>query len=120
LIVGLLLGASVPLDLLLKLPGAHALVTIFYALPLWFAGLIFACSFRSAQAPMRALGSNLLGSLLGGFLELLSFVIGLSGLLYVAAGLYLLSFPGGGRVRERRAESSTKSTLGVASATTKI
>ena len=93
LIACLLAGALVPIDTLLTLPASPVLVTTFYTLPLAFAGVIFASSFRGSEQPMRALGSNLLGSLLGGFLELASFVIGLSGLLYIAALLYLASYP---------------------------
>jgi spermidine synthase len=93
LVASLLACAKVPVDALLALPFAHIIITVFYTLPLLFAGLVFAHSFRSAARPMRALGSNLLGALLGGFLELASFSIGLSALLYLAAALYLLSFP---------------------------
>jgi hypothetical protein len=93
LIVGLLACARVPIESVLALPFPHMIVTLFYTVPLFFAGIIFAHSFRSAPDPLRALGSNLLGSLLGGFLELASFVVGLSALLYIAALLYALSFP---------------------------
>lgn len=93
LIAALIACAAVPIDSLLALPAAPVLVTLFYTLPLAFAGAIFATSFSAAPNPMRALGANLLGSLLGGMLELSSFVIGLSGLLYLAAFLYLASIP---------------------------
>ena len=62
-------------------------------MPLLFAGLIFATSFREAERPSEALGANVLGAILGGFLELLTFWVGISGLLVVAALLYALSFP---------------------------
>jgi hypothetical protein len=68
-------------------------VVLCYALPLLFAGLIFANSFRTFADPPRALGSNILGAVLGGFLELSSFVIGLANLLIVAVIFYLLSLP---------------------------
>lgn len=93
-LIGCLLACStVPVATVLDWPLAHVLVVVFYTSPLLFAGMIFAQSFRDVQHPMRALGSNLLGSLLGGFLELASFSIGLSALLHVAALLYLLSYP---------------------------
>jgi methylmalonyl-CoA mutase cobalamin-binding domain/chain len=47
-----------------------------------------------APDPARALGSNVVGSVVGGFLELASFVVGLSGVLVLAAVVYALSYPG--------------------------
>jgi len=93
LIVCLLACARVPIEAMLTWPLAQVLITVLYTLPLFFAGIIFAHSFQRAAFPMRALGSNLLGSLLGGFLELASFVVGLAALLYIAALLYALSYP---------------------------
>jgi spermidine synthase len=93
LILCLLACARLPIETVLAWPFAHVLVTVLYTLPLLFAGMIFAQSFRSARYPMRALGSNLLGALLGGYLELASFVVGLAALLYVAVLLYALSYP---------------------------
>ena len=93
LIACLLACAKIPVESLLAWPLSPLVVTVFYTSPLLFAGMIFAKSFRRAVHPMQALGSNLLGSLLGGFLELASFSLGLSALLYVAAVLYVLSFP---------------------------
>jgi hypothetical protein len=88
----LLACIAVPVETVLAWPLAHVLITALYTSPLLFAGIIFAQAFRNVDKPMRALGSNLLGSLLGGFLELASFAFGLSSLLYLAARLYLLSF----------------------------
>jgi hypothetical protein len=68
-------------------------VVLLYSLPLLFAGLIFAGSFRDAVDAPRVLGSNILGTILGGFLELASFTVGLSGLLFIAVVLYALSYP---------------------------
>jgi spermidine synthase len=93
LITCLLACALVPVETLLALPLAWLVITLFYTLPLFFAGIIFAHSFRNTELPLRALGSNLLGSLLGGFLELASFSIGLSALMLVAALVYALSYP---------------------------
>ena len=45
-------------------------------------------AFRLAPDPGRALAANVLGAVLGGLLEVTSFVTGLSGLLVVAAALY--------------------------------
>lgn len=62
-----------------------------FTLPLFFAGLIFITSFRAAPRKDAAFGANLLGAILGGFLEALSFITGMRTLLAVAAALYLLS-----------------------------
>jgi spermidine synthase len=92
LVACLLACIALPVETVLAWPLAQLLVTALYTSPLLFAGIVFAQSFRGVAKPMRALGSNLLGSLLGGFLELASFAFGLSALLYVAALLYLLSY----------------------------
>jgi ABC-type Fe3+ transport system permease subunit len=82
----------VPPGTLAALPLGAAWVILLYTLPLFFAGLIFAGSFREAPDASRALGSNVLGSILGGFLELASFTVGLSGLLFIALALYAVSY----------------------------
>ena len=93
LIASLVAAAFARIESILSLPLGSAMVVLCYASPLLFAGLIFANSFRTFADAPRALGSNILGSVLGGFLELSSFVIGLSNLLIVAVIFYLLSFP---------------------------
>jgi hypothetical protein len=90
----LIAGAVLRPGILTALPMGRLWAALLYTLPLGFAGLVFAASFRDAPDAPRALGSNILGSILGGFLELVSFSVGLSGLLYVAAGLYALSWRG--------------------------
>jgi hypothetical protein len=93
LLASLVAGAVLRPGVLTALPLGRLWAALLYTLPLGFAGSIFAASFRDAPHAPRALGSNILGSILGGFLELVSFTVGLSGLLYVAAGLYALSWP---------------------------
>lgn len=110
LLVCLIAAANVPVEVLLRLPMAPLLVTLFYTSPLFFAGLIFASSFRAETHAMRALGSNLLGSLLGGFLELASFSIGLGALLYLAAALYVCSYPLTFAVAARRGTGASGAT----------
>ncbi len=61
------------------------------ALPLFFAGVLFATVFRKVQDVSRAFGANLLGALLGGILENLSMVYGVAFLNLVALGIYLVS-----------------------------
>jgi SAM-dependent methyltransferase len=65
--------------------------TALYCSPVFFAGLIFVTSFREAGFRAEAFGSNLVGSLVGGLLESLSYVIGIKALVLVAALLYLAS-----------------------------
>ncbi len=66
--------------------------TVVLCLPVFFAGVVFIRSFARAAFSGAALGSNLLGALVGGLLESLSFWIGLKSLLILAALLYLLSW----------------------------
>jgi hypothetical protein len=53
----------------------------------FFAGLIFIRSFAACTNKARALGSNLIGALVGGLLESLSFVTGIRALV-VLVGLF--------------------------------
>ncbi len=58
-------------------------------LPVFFAGIVFIRSFAHARFASEALGSNLLGALVGGLLESFSLWTGLRSLLLLAAALYL-------------------------------
>jgi len=62
-----------------------------FCLPVFFAGLIFITGFRTTPQKDAAFGANILGAILGGFLEAVSFISGMRFLLLLAAGLYLLS-----------------------------
>jgi spermidine synthase len=81
-----------------RIPGSAALVGAFaavvFAIPVFFAGLLFASEFRSAESPAAALGANMLGAVVGGLLENLSLIIGMKALLLVAALLYALAAVG--------------------------
>jgi spermidine synthase len=85
--------AVVPLDSFNALAGATKplVASAFLTAPVFFAGLLFIRSFAACVDKSRALGSNLIGALVGGLLESLSFVTGiralvlLVGLFYVAA-----------------------------------
>jgi len=63
-----------------------------FTFPLFFAGVIFAASFKKTDTPSVALASNLLGAILGGLSEVLSFIIGIRSLTLVALFLYVLAF----------------------------
>ena len=70
-----------------------------YCAPVFFAGMIFISSFKQVGFRAEAFGSNLLGALVGGLLESLSYLIGIKALVVAAAVLYLLSVATMGRVR---------------------
>jgi hypothetical protein len=73
--------------------------TALYCSPVFFAGLIFIASFREAGFRAEAFGSNLLGSLVGGLLESLSYLVGIKALVLVAAALYFASAMTGRKMR---------------------
>jgi len=92
ILVGIACAYFVPFH---RIPGSAALVgslaALIFALPVFFAGLLFASEFRSAESPAAALGANMLGAVVGGLLENLSLIIGMKALLLVAAVLYSLA-----------------------------
>lgn len=61
-------------------------------LPVFFAGIIFARSFRMAEVAGTALGANIFGSAVGGWIEYSTMVIGIRSLVLVAAASYLASY----------------------------
>jgi hypothetical protein len=71
----------------LKLVLAGGLIS----LPVFFSGLIFALSFKASKNQSSALGSNLLGSMLGGFAEYLTVIWGFQALWLLAIGFYFLA-----------------------------
>jgi SAM-dependent methyltransferase len=59
--------------------------------PVYFAGLVFARSFGRARLAGPAIGANMLGSVLGGWIEYSTLAFGMRALVLLAAGFYLLS-----------------------------
>ena len=59
--------------------------------PMFFAGVIFARSFRESADPDMAFGSNIAGSVVGGLSESFSMLLGFQYLLLLAIAFYLLS-----------------------------
>jgi hypothetical protein len=92
LLVGLVAAYWLPLN---RIPGpaaiAGAVATAVFAVPVFFAGILFALEFREAASPSAALGANILGAVVGGLLENLSLVFGMRALLLVAMALYCLA-----------------------------
>lgn len=61
-------------------------------LPMLFSGIIFIRSFASAERKDEALGANMVGSFVGALLQAITFLVGISALLLIVAGFYVLSF----------------------------
>jgi SAM-dependent methyltransferase len=83
-------GYGVPIRLLLvdSLVAKVLLATVVLCLPVFFAGIAFTQSFAAARFDAEALGSNLLGALVGGLLESLSLWTGIRSMLVLATALY--------------------------------
>lgn len=62
-----------------------------FAVPVFFAGLLFSGIFRRTSSPSSALAANMLGAVVGGLAENLSLVIGLNALLLLAFLAYGLA-----------------------------
>jgi spermidine synthase len=67
-------------------------VGLWTSLPMLFSGIVFIRSFAVVEGKHRALGANLLGSLVGGLLQAVTFVTGIKALLLLVAALYLAAF----------------------------
>lgn len=63
--------------------------TVLLSAPIYFAGLVFAEAFAASVAPGFALGWNVLGAVVGGMAENLSYVFGVPALVPLAASFYL-------------------------------
>jgi SAM-dependent methyltransferase len=93
LAVALLLNVVVPMGVYLDLPSpAREVVscTVVFV-PVFFAGVIFAASFRDSQRPDVDFGSNIGGAILGGLSENLSLIFGFKNLIVLALIYYGLS-----------------------------
>jgi hypothetical protein len=66
--------------------------TLALCMPVGFASIVFIRSFAAVKFSGEALGSNLLGGLVGGMLEAVSMWTGIRSLLVLAALLYLASY----------------------------
>lgn len=90
----LLVSYFVPMSLFNAMPLIERLVCggLLLSSPMFFASWIFAITFSKVDVPHNALGMNLLGTLVGGALEYLSMILGISALNLVAMALYGLAF----------------------------
>jgi hypothetical protein len=64
------------------------LVGALTTLPVLFSGIVFIRSFSVAKGKDSALGANLIGSLVGGLLQSVTFITGIKALLLIVAVLY--------------------------------
>ncbi|MBN1356978.1 hypothetical protein JXA40_12020 [bacterium] len=90
----ILLAYIFPLNSLLGLAPAvrGTLAGILLCLPLFAAGIIFAVSFSHSRNLNTAMGSNMLGTVLGGVASSLSFVIGIKALSLIGLVFYAVTF----------------------------
>jgi SAM-dependent methyltransferase len=93
LILTLGLNCFVPMADYLALPGMLKVLASCFVVfvPVFFAGVIFATSFRDSNQPDIDFGSNIAGVILGGLSEFCSLAVGFNHLLGIAIGFYLLS-----------------------------
>ncbi len=93
LFVSLLLLLLVPRELILAQSLAFRLAWTLLAVPLpvFFAGLIFSTTFRSAGNLAALFGANLIGATIGGFCEYLGMLIGNHRLGYLVLAAYAAS-----------------------------
>ena len=90
----ILLGYLVPVRALLGFPlwVEWVLGGLMTALPLFFAGMVFAQIFKTRTLAVAALGYNLIGSILGGLMEYSSMVLGGKTLHLLALLMYLMAY----------------------------
>jgi SAM-dependent methyltransferase len=83
---------AVPVDAFMALGWVgDAAITLVMTAPVFFAGLVFADAFARSPSPSFALGWNVLGGVVGGMAENVSYLIGIPGLVAVAALFYALA-----------------------------
>lgn len=96
LILSLIAQFFMPLSALnsLSITNRVILGSLFLNLPFLFSGMIFITKLNLAPSKSAAFASNLLGSAVGGILEIFSFLFGIQSLLIFSLALYVLSmFP---------------------------
>jgi hypothetical protein len=93
LLVALALNAIIPLDFFL---GMHRIAQIIGSCllvfaPVFFAGVVFAVSFKRVAEPDRAFGANIAGAIMGGLAEYSSMLLGFQYVVVLAIIFYALS-----------------------------
>lgn len=72
----------------LPYPIKATVVGLLTSVPMLFSGIVFVRSFAASDRKDGALAANLMGSLVGGLLQSITFVIGIKALLLIVAALY--------------------------------
>jgi spermidine synthase len=78
-----------------------AIVGSLTALPVLFSGIVFIRSFAGVNERDKALGANMIGSLVGGVLQSVTFITGIKALLLIVAMLYIAAMMSGRHFRVR-------------------
>jgi hypothetical protein len=104
------LNCVIPLNIFLagNLLWKYVAPCVLVMVPMFFAGVIFAVTFRESTQPDRDFGANIAGAVVGGLAEYTSMALGFRHLLLVAIALYALSAV----FRRSTAGAATKSPLG--------
>lgn len=114
LLITLLLNVVIPLDYFLgmaRVPQVSLACLLVFA-PVFFAGVIFAASFKRTVSPDRAFGFNIAGAMMGGLAEYCSMLLGFRYLILLAILFYAISAVGLRRVKNSKvSESLAESTI---------
>ncbi len=104
LFASLLAAYFVPLETFLESSSwlGGSLATLLLTTPIFFAGILFADAFAASSAPNFALGWNILGAVVGGMAESLSYLFGIPSLIVIASGFYAVAI-----LTQRTSEIST-------------
>ena len=90
LLITLVASSIIPSSLFLSLGQVTGIfAALLLALPIFFAGVVFSGSLQRVPNIETAMASNLLGAIVGGFVEYLSLVLGIASLAWLAFSLYL-------------------------------
>lgn len=89
----LAINCLVPLDVFLAASPVLKYIAscLLVFMPVFFAGVIFARSFRDSRSPDQDFGSNIAGAVVGGLAECSSMLLGFRYVLLVALAFYALS-----------------------------
>ena len=94
LLLSIVVGLSFTSARLSGMPSwlSGAVLTAALTLPMFFSGFAFSSELKRSSSVAVALSSNLLGAMLGGFLEYNSMYFGLRSLYFLAIVMYTLAF----------------------------
>jgi hypothetical protein len=93
LLITLAASSIIPSSMFLSLGQVTGgiFAALLLALPIFFAGMVFSGSLQRVQNIETAMASNLLGAIVGGFVEYLSLVLGIGSLAWLAFLLYAMA-----------------------------